>query len=128
MLRRKGSLCCRGWQLHQGCSAEMSHRMAIASLTEYKQASQVAQWKRVCLPLQETQETWVRSLNRKIPWKEKWQLTPVFWPGKSHGQRSLMGYSPWSCKESDMAKQLSMHKYCHQISWGRSRASPSLQS
>ena len=34
----------------------------------------------------------------KIPWKRKWQPTPVFLPGKSHGQRSLMGYSPWSCK------------------------------
>ena len=31
---------------------------------------------------------------RKIPWRSKWQPTPVFWPGESHGQRSLMGYSP----------------------------------
>ena len=30
----------------------------------------------------------------KIPWRRKWQLTPVFLPGKSHGQRSLVGYSP----------------------------------
>jgi len=29
-------------------------------------------------------------------------LTPVFWPEKFHGQRSLMGYNPWGCKESDM--------------------------
>ena len=29
------------------------------------------------------------------------QPTPVFLPGKSHGQRRLAGYSPWSCKESD---------------------------
>ena len=29
------------------------------------------------------------------------QPTPVFWPGESHGQRSLTGYSPWGCKESD---------------------------
>ena len=35
---------------------------------------------------------------RKIPWKRRWQPTPVFLPGKSRGQRSLMGYSPWSCK------------------------------
>ena len=45
----------------------MCDRMALASLTEYKRASQVAQWKRVCLPLQETQETWVRSLNQEDP-------------------------------------------------------------
>ena len=31
----------------------------------------------------------------KIPWRRKWQPTPVFLPGKSHGQRSLAGYSPW---------------------------------
>ena len=36
-----------------------------------------------------------------IPWRRKWQPTPVFLPGKSHGQRSLAGYSPWGCKESD---------------------------
>ena len=35
---------------------------------------------------------------RKIPWRRKWQPTPVFWPGKSHGQRSLVGYSLWDCK------------------------------
>ena len=45
----------------------MCDRMALASLNEYKRASQVAQWKRVCLPLQETQETWVRSLNQEDP-------------------------------------------------------------
>ena len=32
---------------------------------------------------------------RKISWRRKWQLTPVFLPGESHGQRSLAGYSPW---------------------------------
>ena len=31
-----------------------------------------------------------------------WQPTPIFLPGKSHGQRSMVGYSPWGCKESDM--------------------------
>ena len=36
---------------------------------------------------------------RKILWRRKWQPTPVFLPGKSHGQRSLVGYSPWGCKE-----------------------------
>ena len=38
---------------------------------------------------------------RKIPWRKKWQPTPVFLPGEFHGQRSLVGYSPWSHKESD---------------------------
>ena len=34
--------------------------------------------------------------------------TPVFLPGKSHGQRSLAGYSSWGCKESDMTEQLTL--------------------
>ena len=34
------------------------------------------------------------SWPRKIPWRRKWLPTPVFWPGESHGQRSLVGYSP----------------------------------
>ena len=38
---------------------------------------------------------------RKISWR-KWQPTPVFLSGKSHGQSSLVGYSPWDAKESDM--------------------------
>ena len=42
-------------------------------------------------------------------WRRKWQPTPVFLPGKSHGERCLAGYSPWGCKEMDMTKQLSMH-------------------
>ena len=43
---------------------------------------------------------------RKIPWRRKWQPTPVSLPGKSHGQRSLLGYRPWEHKESDMAEWL----------------------
>ena len=37
-------------------------------------------------------------------WRREWQPTPVFLPGKSHGQRGLAGYSPWCCKESDMTE------------------------
>ena len=39
-------------------------------------------------------------------WRRKWQLTPVLLPGKSHGLRSLVGYSPWDRKDSDMTEQL----------------------
>ena len=38
---------------------------------------------------------------RKIPWSRKCQPPPVFLSEKSHGQRSLAGYSPWGCKQSD---------------------------
>ena len=41
---------------------------------------------------------------RKIPWRRSWQPTPVFLLGKSHGQRNLVGYSPWGWKESDTIK------------------------
>ena len=41
-----------------------------------------------------------------IPWRREWQPTPVLLPGQSHGQRSLVGYSPWGRKESDMTEQL----------------------
>ena len=37
-------------------------------------------------------------LVRKIPWRRKWKSNSTFLPGKSHEQRSLVGYSPWSCK------------------------------
>ena len=40
----------------------------------------------------------------KIPWKRKWHSTPVFLPGELHGQRNLVGYSPWGRKESDMTE------------------------
>ena len=42
----------------------------------------------------------------KIPWRRKWQPTPVSLPGKSHGRRSLAGHSAWSLKESDMTGRL----------------------
>ena len=40
----------------------------------------------------------VSSWVRKIPWRRKWQPTPVFLPGGFHGQRSLAGYNPWVCR------------------------------
>jgi len=43
----------------------------------------------------------------KIPWRRKWQPTPGFLPGESHGQRGLVGYSPWGRKELDMTELLS---------------------
>ena len=42
----------------------------------------------------------------KIPWRRKWQPSTVLLPGKSHGERSLVGYSPWGRKESDTTERL----------------------
>ena len=52
-------------------------------------------------------EPWVGN----IPWRREWLPTPVFLPGAFHGQRSLVGYSPWGHKESDMTERLSTHTY-----------------
>ena len=47
------------------------------------------------------QETWVQFLGQEDPLEKEMAPTPGFLPGESHGQRSLVGYSPWSCKELD---------------------------
>ena len=62
--------------------------------------------------MQEMQETQVPTWVGKVPWRRKWQLTPVFLPEWSHGQRSLAGYSTWGLKELNGTKWLSMHMYC----------------
>ena len=46
----------------------------------------------------------------KIPWRRVWQPTPVFLPGESHGQRSLVGYSPRGYKEMDTTEWLNIRK------------------
>ena len=50
------------------------------------------------------QETGVGSLGWEDPWGRAWQPTPVFLPGEFHGQGSLVGYSSWGHKESDMTE------------------------
>ena len=52
-------------------------------------------------------DTWVT----KIPWSRKWQPTPVIMPGKAHGQRSLVGYSPWCRKDSDTTEHTHTHTH-----------------
>ena len=51
---------------------------------------------------------WVRN----ILWWKKWQPTSVFLPGKSRGQRSLVGYSLWGCKELDVTEQQLQKTIC----------------
>ena len=50
---------------------------------------------------------------RKIPWSRKWHPTPLFLPGEFHGQRSLVGQSQWSHKESDTTERMS--PYCTKL-------------
>ena len=45
----------------------------------------------------------------EIPWRRKWQPTPESLPGKSYGQRSLVGCSPWGLKELGMTERLTLN-------------------
>ena len=65
----------------------------------------LSQW-RICL---QSRRLGIDPWLGKIPWRRKWQPTPVFLPGESHGQRSLAGCSPRGHKESDTTEQLSSH-------------------
>ena len=56
--------------------------------------------------MQETQRRGFDPWVGKIPWRRKWQPSPVFLYGKSHGQRILAGYSPRDHKESDTTEQV----------------------
>ena len=51
-------------------------------------------------------ETWVRSLGREDPLEKEMAIHSHTIPGKSQGQRSLVDYSPWGCKELDMTERL----------------------
>ena len=53
------------------------------------------------------EETRVRSLGQEYLWRRAWQVTPVFLPGESHGQKSLMGHSPVDHKKSDTTEATS---------------------
>ena len=53
----------------------------------------------------QTQLKWLSSSR----WRRQWQPTPVLLPDKSHGRRSLVGCSPWGCKESGMTERLHFH-------------------
>ena len=53
-----------------------------------------------------TQETWVQLLGLEDPLRRERLPTPVFLPREFHGQRSLGGFSPWGCKESDTTERL----------------------
>ena len=59
--------------------------------------------------LSAVRETQIGSLGREDPLEREWLPTPVFLPGESHGQRNLVGYSPWGHKESDTTEQLTQN-------------------
>ena len=74
----------------------------------YPEVSLVAQ---TVKHLSAVQETWVLSLGWEDPLEKEMATTPILLPGEPHGGRSLVGYSPWGRKESDMTEQL--HSLTH---------------
>ena len=77
-----------------------------SDMTEWLSFSLVAQ---MVKNLPAMLEISVRSLGQEDSWRREWQPTPVFLPGKSHGQRSLAGYSLWGYKELDTTNHLTLH-------------------
>ena len=86
---------------------DWSDLAAAAAAMQYGLLSWLTGKESTCLRRRHRFDPWLR----KIPLNRKWQPTPVFVLGKSHGQRSLAGYSPWGPKELDTTGQLSTHTH-----------------
>ena len=117
------------WSLLGCClwsCTELDVTEATAAAAGLKESSLVAQMLPSICNAGDLGLIWVR----KIPWRRKWQPTPVFLPEESHGQRRLAGYSPWGLKESDTTERLTqalMNKglhikaalyMCLSVAWG----------
>ena len=111
-----GLVCCDSW----GCKeSDMTERLKWTELKavgsrnhtwfDLKQTKEVpcSSYDKESAAMQ---ETWVRSLGREDPLEKGMAPTPATLPGESRGQRSLVGYSSWACKEWDTAEQPSTHK------------------
>ena len=83
------------WLPLEGIIATRLHLFNLCSTG----TSQVAQWWRIGRQCRRCRSHRFNPWGGKTTWRRKWQLTPVFLPVKSHGQRSLAGYSPWGRKQ-----------------------------
>ena len=74
-------------------------------------ATQRSLWESDCAPCEYVLRSRIAESydGLKMPWRRKWQPTPVLLPGKSHGQRSLVDCSSWDRKESDTTERLHFH-------------------
>ena len=75
-------------------SETLEQRCGIPRHCDFPRASWAAQRRRVHLQCRRPRRCEFGPWGGKVPWRRKWQPTPVLLPGKSHGQRSLVGYSP----------------------------------
>ena len=100
------------WQLCEG------NKISLVMLVRNAWASLVAQWLRICPPMQKTRfDSWSGKIHMPQsnylacalePSSHNYP-TPVLLPGKSHGRRSLAGCSPWGREESDVTERLQFH-------------------
>ena len=82
-------------------ASSVGFEFELRHLNEKDWASLMAQMVKNLPAIQEMGfDSWIG----KIPWRREWLPTLVFWPGECHGQRSLGGYSPWDCKESNVTE------------------------
>ena len=90
------------------CLTHSSHTLHLHTLVCPHSPTGLPWWvrqSRICLQCGRPRfSPWVG----KVPWRRKWQPTPVFLPGESRGQRNLVGYSLWSCKALDTSEQLTL--------------------
>ena len=85
------------WAAIYGVSQSWTRLKRLSSSSRcYMSASMMAQTVKNMPAIQETRvDSWVG----KMPWRREWQITLVFFPGESHGQKSLVGNSPMDCKK-----------------------------
>ena len=93
--------------IHPCDFVKVKWKLCCTVLMHVKITCGLSRWlscKKICLPSRRCSfDTWIGE----IPWRRKWQPTTVFLPGESHGQRRLVGCSPWSHKQLDMTEWLS---------------------
>ena len=101
----------------QVCIERISHSVMSESLGphgllrswDFSNHTQVNPWwlsgKRICLYCRRHRRCGFDPWVGKIPWRKKWQPSPVSLSGKPHGQRNLAGYSPWGLKELNTTEQ-----------------------
>ena len=91
------------WYRQEGWKVNKTVYWVCYILRFRKMGRPLVQTQKICMECRRSGfHPWVR----KIPWRREWPPTPGFLSGKSHGQRSLVGYSPWDSKGSDITDSL----------------------
>jgi len=115
-----------GWNL--------SHEQNLCKLIRWKGSLQCLKDEEPSCQCRRGRRPGFYPLIRKIPWRRKWQPTPVFLRGKSHGQRTLAGYGPWGHKRvgrglsTKQQQQVENHKVMKKVTVSSSVMSNSLGS